>query len=75
MCHLRQCVIRLGINGMRKSAMKLAQRRELRRFTKPMWRALASVIQFDHFIADDLAAAETLSRHGNPQVQNRMIIY
>ena len=44
--------------------MKLAQRRELRRFTKQMWRELASVVQYDHFIADDLAAAEALVRHG-----------
>jgi len=44
--------------------MKLAQQRELRRFTRSMWRALACVVQYDHFYSDDLSAAEKLAQLG-----------
>jgi hypothetical protein len=44
--------------------MKLAQRRQMRRFTRPMWRALWDVVRCDHVRAADLPAAEALARHG-----------
>jgi hypothetical protein len=44
--------------------MKLEQRRQMRRFTRAMWRALADAVRCDHVRAVDLAAAEALAQHG-----------
>jgi hypothetical protein len=31
---------------------------------RPMWRALACVVEYDHFVSDDLTAAERLAQLG-----------